>query len=86
MSAMIMPLQVVLVAAALFAAASIVVLTATFRWRIPGRYWREGLYSKDPSNYVKAEHLERYRTLMRLYGICFFGWVFVLLAWAVTKN
>ena len=81
-----MPLQAVLVVGALFAAASIAVLAATFRWRIPGRYWREGLYSNDPSNYIKAENLDRYRTLMRLYGISFFGWVFVLLAWAVAKN
>jgi len=81
-----MPLQAVFVVLAVYVAASIVVLTATFRWRIPGRYWREGWYSKDAGNYIKAENLDRYRTLMRWYGICFFAWVFVLVAWAATKS
>jgi len=86
MSITFMPIQVVFFFAVVFAAASIVTLAAMTRWKIPGRRWRDGLYTNFPANFIKAENLDSYRILMRVYGMCFLAWVVVLLAWAVSKN
>jgi hypothetical protein len=81
-----MTINAVLLVGGWFAVFSAAVAVAIYRWRIPGRYLREGLYSNDPRRFILPAKLAQYRLLMRLYGISFFAWVATLLAWAASRD